>query len=142
MKSGAAADSAGSGGAAAPPRVLVIDDEPTIRAALRRYFGRRGWAYDDAESGAEALTMLLDDCGARYALVISDLRMPQLSGSQLFERLATACPELLRRLVFTTGDTASQEAADFLERSGCVVLEKPFSLQRLDELIRGIRSPT
>ena len=41
---------------ATPPRVLVIDDEPTIRTALSRYFKRRNWAFDEAEDGARAAT--------------------------------------------------------------------------------------
>ena len=42
------------------PRVLIIDDEPSIRAALRRFFTRRGWQVDEAEDGSEGLLVAAD----------------------------------------------------------------------------------
>ena len=82
--------------APAKPSVLVIDDEPTIRAALRRYFKRRDWIFDEAEDGARGLEKLLAP-GADYTAIISDLRMPGMSGMALHDELAERRPELLDR---------------------------------------------
>lgn len=116
---------------------LVIDDEPTIRAALRRFFTRRGWAVEEAADGAAGLA-LLQDHGHRIGVVISDLRMPGFSGIELHDELAVAHPALLRRFVFSTGDVASAEAASFVQRTACPVLQKPFELQMLDAIIAGV----
>jgi PAS domain S-box-containing protein len=120
------------------PRVLLIDDERPIRKALSRYFTRRDWHVDEAEDGAEALEMLLGTSAGDtpYELVISDLRMPGVSGVMLHDRVAAARPALLERLVFSTGDVVSPEAAAFVARTRCAVLEKPFELSDLDALIR------
>jgi DNA-binding NtrC family response regulator len=124
---------------AAKPRVLVIDDEPTIRAALSRFFKRRNWIFDEAEDGARGLEKLLAP-GAHYSAIISDLRMPGMSGMQLHDHIAAQRPELLDRLIFSTGDVASKEAAEFVQRTRCVILEKPFELSKLAETLDRIRA--
>ena len=123
------------------PRVLVIDDESTIRAALRRFFKRRDWIFDEAEDGARGLEKLLAP-GADYTAIISDLRMPGMSGMALHDELAERRPELLDRLVFSTGDVASKEAAEFVQRTRCMILEKPFELSKLGETLERIRAAT
>lgn len=113
---------------------LIIDDEPTIRSALRRYFARRGWQVEEAADGASGLKRL-DEMADRIGIVLSDLRMPGFSGIELHDELALSQPALLRRFVFSTGDVASAEAANFVQRTSCPVLQKPFELRMLDEII-------
>ena len=122
-------------------RALIIDDEATIRSALRRFFVRRGWDAEEAPDGAAGLR-LLEDHGARFDVVISDLRMPGFSGVELHDQLVTAHPALLRRIVFSTGDVASREAAVFVQRTSCHVLQKPFELKTLDEIVGRILAAT
>jgi PAS domain S-box-containing protein len=121
------------------PRVLVIDDEPTIRLGLRRFFTRRGWRVDEAADGAEGLSSLLAE-RFEYAAVVSDLKMPGCSGIELHDRVAAVAPELLDRIVVSTGDVASPEAAEFVRRTRCKVLQKPFELRSLEAiLVRMVR---
>jgi DNA-binding NtrC family response regulator len=121
------------------PRVLLIDDEQPIRKALSLFFARRHWQVDEAADGATALDMLLAARGGdAYELVISDLRMPGVSGVMLHDHLAVNRPALLDRLVFSTGDVVSPEAAAFVARTRCTVLEKPFELSDLDAIIRQV----
>jgi DNA-binding NtrC family response regulator len=121
------------------PRVLLIDDERPIRASLRRFFARRGWQVDEAEDGAQGLSAIL---AARfdYTLVISDLKMPGFSGIDLHDRVAEVAPELLERIIFSTGDVASREAAEFMKRTRCRVLQKPFELRSLEALVARLAS--
>ena len=133
------------GPATNPRRALLVDDEPVIRHALRRFFQRHGWEVDEAEDGAVALDRLMGPDGASetrqagaYTVIISDLRMPGVSGIDLYERLAAKRPELLQRLILSTGDAVSPEAADFLRRSRCPVLNKPFGLAELKGLVSRI----
>ncbi len=116
---------------------LIIDDEPTIRAALRRYFTRRGWAVEEAPDGNVGLA-LLEQNDERFGIIVSDLRMPGFSGIDLHDRIARERPALLRRFVFSTGDVASAEAASFVQRTHCPVLQKPFELRMLDDIIAGM----
>jgi DNA-binding NtrC family response regulator len=73
-----------------------------------------------------------------YDLVISDLRMPGVSGVALHDRLAERCPEMLDRLIFSTGDLVSPEASEFVARTTCPVLEKPFRFSTLDEVVERV----
>lgn len=113
-------------------RVLVIDDEQTIRIALRRMFVRMSWSVDEAANGESGYAMIEADAthpaASRYHLIICDLRMPGINGIELHARLAAVHPEVLTRLVISTGDIVSQEAADFISRAGCEVIQKPFEL--------------
>ena len=128
--------------AATPPRVLVVDDESTIRIALRRFFTRMGWEVEEAGDGGRALEMILEDRSQRttppYSLVVSDLRMPGLSGIELHDRIERHCPEVLNRLVFSTGDLVSEEAADFARGTTCEIIQKPFEFSKLRATINRI----
>ncbi len=121
-------------------QVLIIDDEDAVRASMRRYFERQGWSVDEASDGAVGLAKLLATRDhTSYDLVICDLKMPGLTGLELHHWVSASRPDLLNRLVFASGDTASPEASAFLSSSGCPVLEKPFELRELAAVIARVR---
>ena len=64
-------------------RVLVVDDEATIRLALGRFLRTRGFEVEVADSGAAALEILAH---RRFSLMLCDLRMPGLSGLDVVPR--------------------------------------------------------
>jgi DNA-binding NtrC family response regulator len=123
-------------------RVLIVDDEVTIRIALRRFFMRMGWAVEEAASGDAALDLLAtdetQDAVPRFSLVVSDLRMPGLNGMEMYDQLKLRHPTVIRRLIFSTGDLVSEEAATFVRTTECVVLQKPFELAALREVIERV----
>ena len=131
----------GAAGSERKPRVLIIDDEPAIRFALRRFFARMGWDVSEAADGRAALTLIMstsseavDSAAANYDMVLSDVRMPGLSGIQLYERIKAERPDIIARLVFSTGDTSGTEIAEFVNRIGCPVVPKPFRLSDLQDI--------
>jgi DNA-binding NtrC family response regulator len=119
-------------------RALVVDDEPTIRSALVRYLRRRGWQADEAEDGKAALRKLGNAAPGEYEVVISDLRMPDYSGVQLHDWLAENRPDLFAALIITTGDLASPALRDFVARTPRPLIEKPFELSVLAQLIEAV----
>jgi CheY-like chemotaxis protein len=120
------------------PRALIIDDEPSVRMALTRYFERTGWDVDQAEDGEVALRMLGTPEASGYALVISDLRMPVRNGLEVHDWLAAERPALFARLIIATGDVASPMIREFLQRTPRPVLEKPFELSTLAALVKQV----
>jgi DNA-binding response OmpR family regulator len=122
---------------------LLVDDEPSIRLALRRFFTREGWGVAEATDGRAALDILLAPApGAPTVdLIVCDLRMPGLSGVDLHEALRTSRPELLSRLVLATGDMTSPDVAEFVRRTTCPILQKPFELAQLRALMRSAQDP-
>jgi DNA-binding NtrC family response regulator len=124
--------------AARPRRALVVDDEPTIRSALVRYLRRRGWQTDEAEDGRTALRKLERSSHAGYGVVISDVRMPHYSGVELHDWLAEHRPDLFAGLIITTGDLGSPGLSEFVARTPRPLIEKPFELAVLAQLIEAV----
>ncbi|HEY3011926.1 MAG TPA: response regulator [Gemmatimonadales bacterium] len=124
--------------AAGPRRALVVDDEPTIRSALARYLRRRGWDADEAEDGRVALQKLGGADPDGYQVVVSDLRMPHCSGVELHDWLAQHRPDLFVRLIITTGDLESPALRSFVSRTPRPLIEKPFELAVLAQLIDAV----
>ncbi len=112
------------GAAGSRPRVLVVDDEPTLRLVQRRLLARAGIDTVLAENGREAREALGRE---RFDLVISDLRMPgEMDGRELIEWLVREHPELASRSLLLTGD-ASGVASAPLPVPPERVVNKPFS---------------
>lgn len=125
----------------APTRsLLLVDDEASLRSALRRFFTRRGWSVSEAEDGEYARAMLLDGdrIGGGFDAVLTDMRMPRLSGMALHDLVVQADPALGSRFIFSSGDTGDDEALQFIERTHCPVVPKPFELAALLSLVERI----
>lgn len=116
-------------------RLLLVDDEPSIRKSVGRFLQRYGFQVTDV-AGADAAVQALRQ--ETFDAVISDLRMPGFSGEELFALLEQEFPEMARRIVFTSGDLTSADTAAFLERSGCPALQKPYELAELVRLLKAL----
>ena len=127
-----------SAGTARARRALVVDDEPYIRRAIQRFFHRLGWEVDEAADGEAGLALLLGAGVGPYDVIISDLKMPGMSGEEFYERVAAQRPTQAARVVVTTGDPFAPEAAHFLTRTGCAVLNKPFELAELRAVVERV----
>lgn len=94
----------------APPQttLLLVDDEPSVLSALRRLFRTSGYRVLLAASGKEALLML---DGEHVDLVISDMRMPEMDGAELLERVRRCRPNTMRMLLTGYADIQSTIAA-------------------------------
>lgn len=126
------------------PHVLIVDDEPGIRFALKRWFERQHWTVSEAGDGPLALAQLLasDDHGlSRLDLVVCDLHLPLLSGKQILQRLQTDRPELVERFIVCTGDAIEDTPAGDAFGAHPHVLQKPFDLTTLHALVRRITTP-
>lgn len=112
-------------------RVLVVDDERTVREVLRLMVREMGWTnVETCASGEEALTRLAE---RDYDAILLDLRMPGVSGAEVYEEI----PESVRRhVVFVTGDTLNATTTRFLESTRQPTLLKPI---RTGELARAVQ---
>ncbi len=115
--------------------VLVLDDEIALRNALLRFLQRRGIHGVGVSDGAEALRVLQQ---RRFDVIISDVRMPGMSGREFLERLRRDRPELVARVVFSTGDTFAPDTAALLKESGLPTVTKPFDFAMLERMIREV----
>lgn len=120
-------------GAVAPrPRVLVVDDERTLRTTLAALLEDR-YEVVLADSGAAAFALLSQD--RAYDAILCDLMMPEISGMEVHAWVQDEAPELLSRMVFMTGGAFTRNASDFLEQVQNRHLEKPFEVESLVEVL-------
>jgi len=122
-------------------RILLVDDEPFVLSGYRRSLGRQ-FDLDTAGSGAEALAKCRQQFEP-YAVVVSDMRMPEMDGVELFRQLAKAYPRTMR--IMLTGNAEQAAAIDAVNRGHVFkFLTKPCSSedlkQALEEALRLYRS--
>jgi PAS domain S-box-containing protein len=117
-------------------RILIVEDEPTLRDLFMETALTLGHAPTGAAQGTEAVQLLEKNA---FDLVVSDIRMPGLSGIDLYTWIQTHRPDLARRVLFTTGDAYDGPTLDFLEKHQLPYLPKPFDLRqfqtKLEELL-------
>jgi two-component system NtrC family sensor kinase len=117
--------------------ILVVDDEESIQRLLGSILELDGHQVHTARNGLEALERI----GRRhYDVVITDIKMPDMDGPALYERLLKLDPTLAQRTVFITGDTVSPKTRDFLQQVRNPCLAKPFRLRQVRETILQILS--
>jgi DNA-binding NtrC family response regulator len=118
-------------------RVLVVDDEPAMRAAISGFLLSVGHAVDVAAGADEARALL----GANeYDVVLLDLRMPGGGGELLFTEMQDRDPRHAGRVVFVTGDVQSETAQRFLSHAKRPSVSKPFQLDDLASAVAGVMS--
>jgi len=100
---------------------------------LTDLLARDGHHVETAPSGAVALERLKD---RTYDLIVSDLRMPDLDGPGFYRALVERHPQLVRKVIFVTGDALGEEAQKFLEQTSALTLSKPFSLEEIQQVIQ------
>ena len=117
-------------------RVLVIDDEASVRVSLQRYLAGKGHQVETTASGEDGLLRLK---ATKYDAVILDMRMPDLSGEQLYERLRSNDPSHAERVIFTTGDLVNEQMRRFLDGTGRPCVSKPFEFASFDQALPAAR---
>ena len=123
---------------AAPPVVLVCDDESSVRALLGRVLERAGCQAVEAASGEAALLLVETTV---VDAVVSDHRLPGMSGIDLFERATALRPDLATRFVLLSGDADDPVIAAFTGATGVPVLAKPFELASIEAAVRRVVIP-
>jgi two-component system, cell cycle sensor histidine kinase and response regulator CckA len=115
--------------------ILVVEDEPTLRALVRKVLERGGYAVIESSSGVAALE-LLSKTKPHIDLLLTDMVMPDgISGLQLAERLKSQNPGL--KVIFTTGYSAELMGKDFDIKEGLNFLQKPYPPNKLVQTVRN-----
>ena len=100
--------------------VLVVDDEPILRGILTRIVGRAGYSVASAVDGLDALEKLKS---ARFDIVISDVKMPNMDGLELLGEIKSSYPET--SVILITGKAAEFRIEDALKAGADHFIVKP-----------------
>jgi len=114
-------------------RILVIEDEPTIGLLCKRVLTASGFDVDVVNNGLDAKKVAEEK---DYALCISDVRLPGMTGIELYEHWKAIKNPIAERVVFITGDTMSNYIRDFLKKAERSSVMKPFEPEDLVEAVR------
>ena len=111
-------------------RVLLVDDEEAIRLSLSTFLTRSGYEVETASSASQALEMLDE---GRFSLMLSDIRMPGMTGVELVPKALATTPDLA--IVMLTAVNDAPTATEALSRGAMGYLTKPVELSDLHESI-------
>jgi DNA-binding NtrC family response regulator len=114
-----------------PEEVLVVDDEPQMLIAIHETLRREGYSITTAGSAREALCRLREKF---YHLVITDMRMPEMTGFDLLKKVKASTPQT--PVVLLTAYGTIQNAVDAMKQGAFDYLLKPFSSASLESVVR------
>ena len=112
--------------AGSPRRCLIVDDEPSLRALLRRLMEAEGFACAEASSGDEALVRMQAE---PVPLVLSDFHMPRMDGGQLLREVVTRWPDTAVVMITAVSDV--DIAVRSLDAGAMDYLTKPFCIDEV-----------
>jgi CheY-like chemotaxis protein len=115
-------------------RVLIADDEESMRMLVARAIGMDGHSTVTAQDGAEALDILTREDG-RFDLLLSDIQMPVMDGIALALAAARDFPSLT--IVLMTGFADQRERASGLSAIAHDIITKPFSVAGIRNAVAG-----
>jgi len=115
-----------------PKRVLVVDDEESIRTLLKEYFEIIGLEVAAVSSGTECIRALEQQ---DFGLILCDVSMPGMDGFEVFDRVQKANPE--QKFLFISGYTFAETRKKYLQKS-LGLLHKPFHLSDLNQILTNI----
>ena len=115
--------------------LLLVEDEDAVREAEREYLQQHGYTVLAAPNGPAALE-LVAKCGCDIQLLVTDVVMPKMSGSQLAEQLVSQRPGL--KVLFVSGYAESTVVQHGLAELGSRFLHKPFTLKALAGKVREV----
>ena len=113
--------------------ILVVDDQEGVRALLRRELSERGHTVLEAGDGAEALHLVRRRNGA-VDLILCDVVMPQMNGTELATRIGVEFPDV--PVILMSAFTPAGVARVGLSETLVPVLQKPFEPSQLAELVQ------
>ncbi|HEX6867742.1 MAG TPA: ATP-binding protein, partial [Candidatus Limnocylindrales bacterium] len=113
--------------------VLVLDDEPSIRAFLAKAADAVGFDAVVTATGADAIDRAL---ATDFEVYLIDHQMPDMSGIDVYEAIVEADPTRAERFVLMSGDVLNATVAEFAADRGVALLAKPFDLETLERTLR------
>jgi len=113
--------------------VLVVDDEPDMRTALSHALSRSGYIVESASNGFEAL----EKCKREdFGVVITDMKMPEMSGMQVLEEIKKMSPQI--PVIMITAYGTINNAVEAMKEGASDYIIKPFSSETLEATVKNV----
>ena len=116
-------------------KILVVDDEQVVRDLVERVLIGEGYEVD-TEGNADGALKKIES--KRYNLILLDVKMPGISGTELYRNIQKIARSLARRVVFITGDVMAADTEKFLSETKVPHIAKPFNAEQLRREVKRI----
>jgi signal transduction histidine kinase/CheY-like chemotaxis protein len=116
-------------------RVLIIDDEENVANFIYELLEECGMDVKVLTSARDALSLLKAE---EFDVILSDYKMPGMSGASFLNALQETAPQLVKQVGFITGDTMGDDVAEFIRETNSPYIEKPIIKEELLSLIRSL----
>ena len=113
--------------------ILVVDDEPEMRTALSHALIESGFCVESAASGSEAVIKCKK---TSYSLVITDVKMPKMSGMELLNEIRKRLPQL--PIIMITAFGTINSAVEAMQEGAADYILKPFSFETLESAVKKV----
>jgi DNA-binding response OmpR family regulator len=107
-------------------RILIIDDQETIRKSLKLALEREGYLVDTAENGREAIRKSKEEF---YNMALVDLRLPDMDGIELLTKMRETVPKMVKIII--TGYPSLENAIEAVNRGADGYVVKPYTMEGL-----------
>ncbi|TNF28799.1 MAG: sigma-54-dependent Fis family transcriptional regulator [Bacteroidetes bacterium] len=114
------------------PKILIIDDEKSIRNAIREILEYEKFEVDEAEDGLQGVIKLK---GGKFDVILCDIKMPKMDGSEVLDRILLLAPDV--PVVMISGHGDIETAVELLKRGAYDYIPKPLDLNRLLVSVRN-----
>lgn len=118
-------------------KILAIDDEEIMGYLIQRIIKHLGHSVDWVTNFELALQKINQE---DYDVILSDYKMPSMSGDMFYKKIIKLEKSLEDRLIFITGDTVNQKTQRFLKSIKVPYLSKPFNIDELNNTIQNVAS--
>src|SRR5690348_4487750 len=115
-----------------PTKILIVDDELSMREVLCILQEGEGYQVDQAECAEEALSLMAD---GRLDLVVSDVSMPGLTGIELLARIKTQAPDTA--VLMITAFSTAEQAVEAMKLGAYDYIGKPFKVEEVKVLVKN-----
>jgi two-component system cell cycle sensor histidine kinase/response regulator CckA len=116
-------------------RILIVEDEDSVRAFSARALRTTGYEVFEADSGDEALDVL-EELDYKIDLMISDVVMPEMDGPTLLTKVRERMPEL--KVIFVSGYAEENVRQDIADNQSVEFLPKPYSLDQINTKVKDV----
>jgi len=118
-------------------KVLAVDDEEVMGYLIQRVVDRLGYDVDWVRDCKTALKKIEHQ---KYDVIVSDFRLPGMTGELFYQKVVHQNAELARRIIFVTGDTLNRQVLSFFKKMNVPYFAKPFNIDVLKKAIREMAS--
>jgi len=113
-------------------KALIVEDNESLREMYALFLKSIGFTADEAPDGMAAFKKMEQSV---YDVIISDMDMPVANGMEFYRMVEKALPDMVERIIFSTGNDFDEGYKKFYRSTPCPLLIKPFSLSELKEMI-------